>query len=53
MHFYIRRETSGQHDLHLLLHLLLHGLKCRNVASPQLWNSLPAEMKKTCCLVTF
>ena len=24
-----------------------------SVAGPRLWNSLPAEMKKTCCLVMF
>ena len=30
-----------------------YGDRMFSVAGPRLWNSLPAEMKKTCCLVTF
>ena len=30
-----------------------YGDRMLSVAGPRLWNSLPAEMKKTCCLVTF
>ena len=30
-----------------------YGDRMSSVAGPRLWNSLPAEMKKTCCLVTF
>ena len=30
-----------------------YGGRMFSVAGPRLWNSLPAEMKKTCCLVTF
>ena len=30
-----------------------YGDRMCSVAGPRLWNSLPAEMKKTCCLVTF
>ena len=30
-----------------------YGDRIFSVAGPRLWNSLPAEMKKTCCLVTF
>ena len=30
-----------------------YGDRMFSVAGPRLWNSLPAEMKKTCYLVTF
>ena len=30
-----------------------YGDRMFSVAGPRPWNSLPAEMKKTCCLVTF
>ena len=30
-----------------------YGDRMFSVAGPRLWNSLPAVMKKTCCLVTF
>ncbi|KAK2176720.1 hypothetical protein NP493_644g04011 [Ridgeia piscesae] len=30
-----------------------YGDRMFSVAGPRLWNSLPAEIKKTCCIVTF
>ena len=30
-----------------------YGDRMFSVAGPRLWNSLPAKMNKTCCLVTF
>ena len=30
-----------------------YGDRMFSVADPRLWNSLPAEIKKSCCIVTF
>ena len=47
----LRSTTSN--DFYVLPSRSRYGDIIFSVACPRLWNSLPAEMKKTSCLVTF
>ena len=48
----IFRSTTNN-DLYVPPSRNRYGDRMFSVAGPRLWNSLPAEIKKTCCIVTF
>ena len=48
----VLRSTTNI-DFYVLPSRSRYGDRMFSVAGPRLWNSLPAEMKKTCCLLTF